>query len=135
MIAQEREVHQRNFPVDSRRIRHLVNFFEYSDAVASEMHMKPRLVRWLLRSPRRWWLLLSSPWTPFQYLVESDDASERQMAFARIAASKPTNHYAFQVLDGVVATIDVLVAFPLLVFGLWLMYHLTMHYPWGWGLI
>jgi hypothetical protein len=125
---------------------HLVNFFEYTDEIASFMHAKPNLLRCFLQSPIRWWHLVTAPWTAFQYLVErtacdsmmlsnAEAEASAQLAMQRVIRSKPSDHYAFHVFHLLVLLIDVLVGIPVLLLGLYLMYHLTVDYPWGWGLL
>jgi len=87
--------HMECFNNDHKRLRTLVNHWHYCDLVAVRIGAKPNLWYEHFFHWRRWWILVSGPWSPFQYLV--NDPKYREEAFKNIIADWPYGNNGFLV--------------------------------------
>jgi len=109
IMAKDREFHVKTFTQDDGSLPQLVNHWAYSDEIASYFGAKPDLLRWFFRSPMKWWLIISAPWSAHIYRVE--DPKTREQALKNIAKTWLPNHYPFRAFNYVMLAIDIFVVF------------------------
>ncbi len=66
-----------HFRFTSKRLSGLVDHFQYSDELARLIGCRPRFGRLFLRSPRKWWIAVSSPWNGCQYWLNDYNHHDR----------------------------------------------------------
>lgn len=87
--------HAQLYPCDTR-LRQLVNQFEYTDYLARELKVEPRLWKLLFSHPRKWYTIyFESPWTPFLFRMNAIETEEEKLAYARHVKCIPRQDQVF----------------------------------------
>lgn len=87
--------HTQLYPFDAR-LRQLVNQFEYTDYLANELKVKPRLWKVFFSQPRKWYTIyFESPWSPFLFRMNAIETEEEQLAYARHVKCIPRRDQVF----------------------------------------
>ncbi|MCA9994696.1 MAG: NAD(P)-binding domain-containing protein [Anaerolineales bacterium] len=81
-IQQDAFDRRKKFPVDSERIPHLVDHFEYADYITRQLNASPNFLRLFFVNHRKWRILMNAPWTPFETLL--NDPKKREQAYKNI---------------------------------------------------
>ena len=68
-IESDRVKHRKWFPANHDRMPSLVSHFAYSDYLLDQLNARPDFWHLFWTDRKKWWLLLSAPWTPFESLV------------------------------------------------------------------
>lgn len=108
--------HKRTFPQDDRSLPQLVNHWAYSDEIAGYMGVKPKYWKWFFRSPAKWWLIISAPWSAHIYRVEDEDPKSVEFALQNIGKTWLPNHYPFRAFNYVMLTIDIILLVAVILF-------------------
>ena len=87
--------HAELYPFDTR-LRQLVNQFEYTDYLADELKVKPRLWKLFFSQPQKWYTIyFQSPWTPFLFRMNAIETEEEKLAYARHVKCIPRRDQVF----------------------------------------
>jgi hypothetical protein len=87
--------HAQLYPFDAR-LRQLVNQFEYTDLLANELKIEPRLWKLFFSQPRKWHTIyFESPWTPFLFRMNAIETEEEKLAYSRHVKCIPRQDQVF----------------------------------------
>lgn len=78
------------FPRHAHTRPHVIDPYQYMEAVAQELGVQPRLGRLLLEDPRLAWAVWTNTWTQFQFRLHDPDADKRRIARDEILALQGT---------------------------------------------
>ncbi|CAF3681325.1 unnamed protein product [Rotaria sp. Silwood1] len=75
--------HAQLYPFEGR-LKQLVNQFEYSDFLANQLKVKPRLWKLFFSQPQKWYTIyFQSPWTPFLFRMNAIETKDEKLAYSR----------------------------------------------------
>jgi dimethylaniline monooxygenase (N-oxide forming) len=87
--------HARLYPFD-KRMKQLVNQFEYCDTLADELKIRPSLWYLFFRHPHKWYkIYCASPWTPFLFRLGKISNDEEKLAYKRHISCIPRSNQTF----------------------------------------
>ena len=100
VMAQRRraywERHARLYPHDDKRLKQLVNLFEYTDVIGDELGVRVNVYYLFFRHPRKWYrVYCASPWSPFLFRMGRLSTDEEKLAFQRHVACIPARDQTF----------------------------------------
>ena len=88
--------HARLYPHDDKRLKQLVNLFEYSDVIGDELGVRLNVPYLFLRHPRTWYhVYCVSPWSPFLFRLGHVSSAEEKLAYQRHLACVPAKDQTF----------------------------------------
>jgi hypothetical protein len=115
--------HDEIYPFD-RRIQQLVNQFEYSEFLADQLKVKPRLWKLFFCQPRKWYkIYFESPWSPFLYRMNAIETEDEKLAYHRHLQCIPRPDQTFsQYISYMKSVFTILLFFIVLPFGIFFIY-------------
>ncbi|CAF0822390.1 unnamed protein product [Rotaria sordida] len=88
--------HANLYPHDHKRLKQLVNLFEYSDVIGDELGVRVALFYLFFRHPRSWYrIYCASPWSPFLFRIGRLSSDDEKLAYQRHLACIPEKDQAF----------------------------------------
>ena len=76
--------HARLYPHDHKRLKQLVNLFEYTDVIGDELGVRVNLWFLFFRHPIAWYYIYcASPWSPFLFRIGRLSSDEEKLAYQR----------------------------------------------------
>jgi dimethylaniline monooxygenase (N-oxide forming) len=88
--------HARLYPHDDKRLKQLVNLFEYSDVIGDELGVRINILYMFFRHPTVWFrAYCDSPWSPFLFRIGRMSTDEEKLAYKRHLACVPERDQTF----------------------------------------
>ena len=108
--------HARLYPHDDRRLKQLVNLFEYTDVIGDELGVRINLFYLFFRHPSIWYrIYCGSPWSPFLFRIGHASNKEEKLAYQRhlecIPAKNQTFHRYNDILLGACSILFIVLLF------------------------
>ncbi|CAF2505309.1 unnamed protein product [Rotaria sp. Silwood2] len=84
------------YPHDHKRLRQLVNLFEYSDVIGDELGVRVNLYYLFFRHPIAWYRIYCvSPWSPFLFRIGRLSSDDEKLAYQRHLLCIPKKDQTF----------------------------------------
>lgn len=88
--------HASLYPHDDKRLKQLVNLFEYTDVIGDELGVRINLFYLFIRHPTVWYrIYCSSPWSPFLFRIGRLSTDEEKLAYQRHLSCVPEQDQTF----------------------------------------
>ena len=88
--------HTRLYPHDSKRLKQLVNLFEYTDVIGDELGVRVNVFYLFFRHPIVWFhVYCKSPWSPFLFRMGHVSTPEEKIAYERHMTCVPEKDQTF----------------------------------------
>jgi hypothetical protein len=100
VMAQRRQSywtrHAQLYPHDDKRLKQLVNLFEYTDVIGDELGVRLNVFYLFFRHPTMWYrVYCASPWSPFLFRMGRVSSDEEKLAYQRHLACIPEKDQTF----------------------------------------
>ena len=96
------ERHARLYPHDDKRLKQLVNLFEYTDVIGDELGVRLRVFYLFFRHPLIWFhVYCRSPWSPFLFRMGRLSSKDEKLAYQRHLACVPAKDQTFHRMNDV----------------------------------
>lgn len=100
VMAQRRRAYWRRhaslYPHDDKRLKQLVNLFEYTDVIGDELGVRVNLFYMFFRHPLAWFrIYCASPWSPFLFRIGKLSSTEEKLAYERHLSCVPEKDQTF----------------------------------------
>jgi dimethylaniline monooxygenase (N-oxide forming) len=100
VMAQRRraywERHTRLYPHDDKRLKQLVNLFEYTDVIGDELGVRLNVYYLFFRHPTVWYrIYCAAPWSPFLFRIGRLSSDDEKLAYRRHLACIPEQNQTF----------------------------------------
>ncbi|CAF1019301.1 unnamed protein product [Rotaria sp. Silwood1] len=84
------------YPHDHKRLKQLVNLFEYSDVIGDELGVRINLFYLFFRHPIAWYhIYCASPWSPFLFRIGRLSSDDEKLAYQRHLSCIPEKNQTF----------------------------------------
>jgi len=88
--------HAQLYPHDDKRLKQLVNLFEYTDVIGDELGVRINLFYLFFRHPKAWFhVYCASPWSPFLFRIGRLSSKEEKLAYERHLQCVPERDQTF----------------------------------------
>lgn len=88
--------HARLYPHDDKRLKQLVNLFEFTDVLGDELGVRLNLFYLFFRHPTVWYrVYCASPWSPFLFRIGRCSTKEEKLAYQRHLSCVPAKDQTF----------------------------------------
>jgi hypothetical protein len=88
--------HAQLYPHDDKRLKQLVNLFEYTDVIGDELGVRLNVFYLFFRHPTMWYrVYCASPWSPFLFRMGRVSSDEEKLAYQRHLACIPEKDQTF----------------------------------------
>ncbi len=88
--------HARLYPHDHKRLKQLVNLFEYTDVIGDELGVRVNLLYLFFRHPTVWYrIYCAAPWSPFLFRIGRLSSVEEKLAYQHHLACIPEKDQTF----------------------------------------
>jgi dimethylaniline monooxygenase (N-oxide forming) len=96
------ERHARLYPHDDKRLKQLVNLFEYTDVIGDELGVRVSVFYLFFRHPSAWYhVYCASPWSPFLFRIGRLSSDDEKLAYQRHLQCIPAKGQTFHRYNGV----------------------------------
>ena len=94
--------HARLYPHDDKRLKQLVNLFEYADVIGDELGVRINVYYLFFRHPLKWYRIYCvSPWSPFLFRMGRLSTDDEKLAYRRHLACVPEKDQTFHRLNDI----------------------------------
>ncbi|CAF1221510.1 unnamed protein product [Rotaria magnacalcarata] len=88
--------HASLYPHDHKRLKQLVNLFEFTDVIGDELGARVNLFYLFFRHPSAWFrIYCASPWSPFLFRIGRLSSDDEKLAYQRHLACIPKKDQTF----------------------------------------
>jgi dimethylaniline monooxygenase (N-oxide forming) len=109
--------HARLYPHDDKRLKQLVNLFEYTDVIGDELGVRINLFYLFFRHPIAWYrVYCASPWSPFLFRIGRLSSDEEKLAYQRHLACIPEKDQTFHRYNHILLGAWLILIFCLFIF-------------------